>query len=148
MSSQENHDHDEKLLSKLARLFVEIPDSTDVTAIEAELQEHDVDIARLATRIQSMVETAAEKERLAWLEDYRTTHARQSLRLPSPKKELPKGRAERLRLLEQLQKQSAARGLPLAVGFKKLKLDELSDDDLARIIAVLQEETEDRQDAS
>lgn len=47
-------------------------------------------------------------------------------------------------MLDELQKRAAERGLPAAVGFKKLKLEALSDQDLGRIIEALldTEETE------
>lgn len=79
---------------------------------------------------------------LAWLENYRKELTGRPQLVPRPKAELPKPRTERIRLIESLQRTFAEEGLRTAVGFKKLKMEELSDDDLARIIAVLQEESE------
>jgi len=141
MTVDDQPEKDEKVLKKLATLFVEIPDSGDLEERETELQAHSVDIVRLGQKIKKIVDAAAEKDRLAWLEAYRKETEKGITRFPRPKTELPKARVEKLRLLESLQSTFADKGLPMAVGFKKL--EELSDEDLSRIIEILQEEDED-----
>ena len=142
MTNPEQSKRKERILDRLARLFVQIPDSTDRDEVELELRTHGVDIHRLGGRIRELVEAAGEKDRLAWLEGYRKELTGRPRLVPRPKAELPKTRAERIGLIESLQRTFAEEGLRTAVGFKKLKLEELSDDDLARIIAILQEESE------
>jgi 2-oxo-4-hydroxy-4-carboxy--5-ureidoimidazoline (OHCU) decarboxylase len=136
----EQPERDEQVLKKLSKLFAESPETTEAAADE--LSAYGVDVERLSRRIRDVIESAAEKERLAWLEEYARYRAGAKGRVRRP--EIPQTRSERLRMLDELQKRAAERGLPAAVGFKKLKLEALSDQDLGRIIEALldTEETE------
>jgi len=129
----EQPERDEQVLKKLSKLFAETPETTEAAA--EELSAYGVDVERLSRRIRGVIESAAEKERLAWLEEYARygTGAKGRVRRP----EVPQTRSERLRMIDELQKRAAERGLPAAVGFKKLKLEALSDQDLGRIIEAL-----------
>jgi hypothetical protein len=140
MTTDDKHEKNDQVLKKLARLFVETPDSSDQEEIEAEFTTYNVDVVHLGRRISKIVETAAEKDRLAWLEEYRQDREKGSSRPQRVKKEQPNNRTDKLRLLESLQAKFTNEGMRMAVGFKKL--DELSDEDLSRIIAILQEENE------
>lgn len=140
MPTDNNREKDERALKKLVKLFIEAPDSADQEEIDTEFETYNVDVVRLGQRISNIVETAAEKDRLAWLEEYRKEEEKGSSRPQRVKREPPKNRTDKLRLLESLQGQFTSEGVRMAVGFKKL--EELSDEDLSRIIAILQEEDE------
>lgn len=141
MKDPDQPERDEKVLKKLARLFVEIPESTDPAEIDSDLRAQGVDVVRLGHRISEIVQTAAEKERLVWLDEYRQEIGRKgSPKVATTRAGIPKTRQERLQRIEELQTRLAGEGLPVAVGFKKLQ--ELSDEDLARILTVLQEQSE------
>lgn len=141
MKDPDQPERDEKVLKKLARLFVEIPESTDPAEIDSDLRAQGVDVVRLGHRISEIVQTAAEKERLVWLDEYRQEISRKgSPKVATPRAGIPKTRQERLQRIEELQTRLAGEGLPVAVGFKKLQ--DLSDEDLTRILTVLQEQSE------
>ncbi len=134
----EQPERDEKVLKKLSKLFAEIPETTEAAA--EELSTYGVDVERLSLRIRGVIESAVEKERLAWLEEFARYEAGAKGRVRRP--EIPQTRNERLRMIDELQKRAAERGLPAAVGFKKLKVEALSDQDLGRIIEALLEAEE------
>jgi hypothetical protein len=138
--TQEQPERDETILKKLSRLFVQAPEAVDSAAATEELRVHGVDVERLSRRIREIVQSAAEKERLAWLEAYEQRGARPRLR--GRTLDLPPTRAERIRMIDALQRRAAERGLSTAVGFKKLNLEALSDEDLGRIIDALLEDDE------
>ena len=140
MTTSDDREKNERILKKLVNLFVEAPDSTDQEETDAEFETNDVDIVRLGIKISKIVQAASEKDRLAWLEEYRKEKEKGTSRPDRLKSDPPKTRTEKLRLLESLQGNFTHKGVPIAVGFKKL--EELSDEDLSRIIAILQEEDE------
>lgn len=131
----EQPERDEQMLKKLSKLFAEIPETVDADVVAEELTAYGVDVERLSRRIRGVVESAGENERLAWLEEYQRHGI--GIRGRAPRRSVPGGRADRLRMIDELQKKAAEQGLPAAVGFKKMKLDALSDDDLGRIIEAL-----------
>jgi hypothetical protein len=131
----EQPERDEQVLKKLSKLFADTPETEDADAADEELSVHGVDVERLSRRIRGIVESAAEKERLAWLDDYQRHGI--GAKGKAPRRTVPRGRADRLRMIDELQQKAAEQGLPAAVGFKKVKLEALSDDDLGRIIEAL-----------
>jgi hypothetical protein len=133
----EQPEHEEQVLKKLIKLFAETPETAEEEAAAEELSAYGVDVERLSRRIRAVVESAAEGERLAWLEEYAQYEAGAKSRIRRP--DIPQARSERIRMIDELQRRAAERGLPAAVGFKKLKLDALTDQDLGRIVEALLE---------